>query len=735
MSAMRNVTALSALAAISLVAATTTIGCAPAYPPPPDTRIEEVVDVMHGVEIPDPFRWLEDRDGSGTRAWLDEQNAYAELVVGQTPTRTWLENRLTELMDRDDIGSPRKAGEYEYFTMRRKGEDLPIIYRRPAPEEEGEERTEGEGQGKGEGEEGEDEPEPIDPEAEYEVVIDPHLMDPGHTTRVSIVDFSKDGKLMIYNIRDGGQDEVQIRIRDLESGEDLSDALPNALYGNVSFNDDATGFTYTARSREIGPRIKYHEMGADFADDEVVFGEGYGPETFVGMSEAGEGRYRIFTVSHGWARTEMHFQDLERGGPIQPLVDDAHAHFYPRFHDGLLYVRTDLDASNGRLLTIDLETPERESWREIIPEGEDMMEGFTFIDDKIYVSYLHDVSSQIRIFEMDGTAAGEVEVPPFHTASIREAGEGKVALTLRSFLQPEITYEIDLETGARTVDDEEEIDFDPTGIVVEQVWATSKDGTRVPMYVVHHEDVEMNGQNPTWLSGYGGFYASRRPGFSTTAVVWLELGGVYAVANMRGGGEYGEDWHRGGMLSNKQHVFDDFIAAAEWLIEAGYTSPDKLAIQGTSNGGLLVGAALTQRPDLFRAVLCGFPDVDILRFPHYTRNNNAPALLEYGNAEVKEEFEFIRTWSPYQNVVDGTPYPAVMFSTGDLDTRVPPLGARKMTARLQRATTSGYPVILRYHPKAGHAGSRGVPMSRRIEDTAMEMAFVAQQLGAEAPSR
>jgi len=245
----------------------------------------------------------------------------------------------------------------------------------------------------------------------------------------------------------------------------------------------------------------------------------------------------------------------------------------------------------------------------------------------------------------------------------------------------------------------------------------------------------MNGQNPTWLSGYGGFYASRRPGFSTTAVVWLELGGVYAVANMRGGGEYGEDWHRGGMLSNKQHVFDDFIAAAEWLIEAGYTSPDKLAIQGTSNGGLLVGAALTQRPDLFRAVLCGFPDVDILRFPHYTRNNNAPALLEYGNADVKEEFEFIRTWSPYQNVVDGTPYPAVMFSTGDLDTRVPPLGARKMTARLQRATTSGYPVILRYHPKAGHAGSRGVPMSRRIEDTAMEMAFVAQQLGAEPPAR
>ncbi len=731
MSAKRHAVALSALSAILLVAAAPTIGCSPAYPPPPDTRVEEVVDVMHGVQIPDPFRWLEDRDAPDTRAWLDEQNAYAELVVGQTPTRAWLRTRLAELMDRDDIGSPRRAGEYEYFTMRRKGEELPVIYRRPAPEED----DEGEVGESGEHGEGEEEPDPIDPEAEYEVVIDPHLMDPGHTTRVSIVDFSQDGKLMIYNIRDGGQDEVQIRIRDLETGEDLPDALPNALWGGISFNDDATGFTYTARSRQIGPRIKYHELWTDFADDEVLFGEGYGPETFVGMSEAGEGRYRIYTVSHGWARTEVHFQDLERGGQIEPLVDDAHAHFYPRFHEGLLYMRTDLDASNGRLLAIALESPAPEDWREIIPEGEDMMEDFTFINEKIYVSYLHDVSSQIRVFEMDGTPAGEIEVPPFHSASIRGAGEGKVALTLRSFTQPEITYEIDLESGERTVDDEEEIDFDPIGIVVEQVWATSKDGTRVPMYVVHREDVELNDQNPTLLSGYGGFYASRRPGFSTTAVVWLELGGVYAVANMRGGGEYGEDWHRGGMLGNKQNVFDDFIAAAEWLVEAGYTSPEKLAIQGASNGGLLVGAALTQRPDLFRAVLCGFPDVDILRFPYYSRNNNAPALLEYGNAEVPEEFEFIRTWSPYQNVVDGTAYPAVMFSTGDLDTRVPPLGARKMTARLQRATTSGYPVILLYHPKAGHAGSRGVPMSRRVEDTAMELAFVAQQLGIEAPAR
>lgn len=719
------------VALVFVAIALAAVACAPAYPPPPDTRVEEVVDVLHGVEVPDPYRWLEDRGSPETRAWIDAQNAYAEVVVERTPLHGWLEMRLSELMDRDDIGSPRKAGDYEYFTMRRKGEDLPIIYRRPAPEEAEGEHAEGEEHGEEEGEEGRDEPDPIDPEGEYEVVIDPHQIDPSHTTRVSIIGFSEDGRLMLYNVRDGGADEVEIRIRDLESGEDLPDRLPRALYGGVSFNDDASGFYYTHRSREIGPRIKFHVLGTDLADDEVLFGEGRGPETFIGMNRAGDGRYRILTVQHGWASNDVFFQDMERGGELQTIVEGSGAHFWPRFHEDELWMRTDLDASNGRLVVVDLDNPERESWREVIPEAEDMMEGFSFIDDKIYVSYLHNVSSRIKIFEMDGTPAGEIEVPEYHSASIRGAGEGKARLTLRSFLQPEITYEIDLETGERTVDEEEEIDFDPTGLAVEQVWATSKDGTQVPMYVVHREDIVLDGQNATLLTGYGGFYASRRPGFSTTAAVWLELGGVYAVANMRGGGEFGEDWHRGGMLANKQNVFDDFIAAAEWLIDNGYTNSEKLAISGSSNGGLLVGAALTQRPELFRAVLCGFPDVDILRFHLYNTNNNAPALLEYGNAGVAEEFEFIRTWSPYQNVVDGTAYPAVLFSTGDLDTRVPPLGARKMTARLQAATTSGYPVILRYHPKAGHAGGRGVPFSRRLQDTVMELAFLLQQLGVE----
>ncbi len=683
------------------------------YPPPPHTRVDDVVDTIHGVAIPDPYRWLENRDAPETREWIDVQNAYAEQVVGESPLRTHIENRLRSLMGVTPPPTPRTAGEYQYFSMRRGSQDVPVIYRRPLPEDEAEREA------------------LIDPAGEYEVVLDPHGATPEHTTRYSIVTFDHDGNLMIYNERDGGMDELKIRVRDLDPGSDLPDSLPLSLYGSVSFSNDDEGFYYVKRSREIGPRVMYHELGTDIREDDVIFGEGYPPETFINMSQAANGRYRIYRVQHGWARTEVHFQDMRRGSAVQTIVDDVNARYYPRFIEGELYMRTNDGANNNRLVAVDLNNPARENWREVIPENQYVMENFALIDDKFYVTYMDNASNRIKIFERDGTPAGEVPVPDFHTASIRGAGDGEALLTLSSFLAPPKTFKIDLETGDRTVWDEREVDWNPDGFVIKQVWRTSKDGTRAPMFVVHHRDTELNGRNPTLLTGYGGFYLARKPGFSTTAALWLEMGGVYALATLRGGSEFGESWHRDGMLENKQHVFDDFISAAEWLIDNGYTNPDKLAIQGGSNGGLLVGAALTQRPELYRAVLCGFPDVDILRFPWYTTNNNAPALLEYGNSEIPEQFEAIRQYSPYQNVQARTRYPAVMFTTGDLDTRVPPLAARKMAARLQASTRSGYPIILRYHPKAGHAGGRGVPFSRRIVDSAMELTFVAQQLGVE----
>jgi prolyl oligopeptidase len=340
------------------------------------------------------------------------------------------------------------------------------------------------------------------------------------------------------------------------------------------------------------------------------------------------------------------------------------------------------------------------------------------------------VSTEIRVFERDGEPIGEIPVPEHFSASIRNApGDDSAFLTLRSFTTPSTEYTVNLATAEREVSEPAKVTFATEEYAVRQVWFTSQDGTEVPMYVVHRNGIELTGDHPTLLYGYGGFTSAMRPGFSSFAAVWLEQGGVYAVANIRGGNEFGERWHRGGMLENKQNVFDDFIGAAEWLIENDYTNPDRLAIRGGSNGGLLVAASLTQRPELYRAVLCEFPDLDMVRFYQFTETNNMPALLEYGDASDPEQFEFLRRYSPYQNVRDGVRYPAVMLTTGDLDTRVPPLQARKLTARLQAATSSGLPVILYYDEKSGHAAGRGRPLSMAIADNANGLAFLMMQLG------
>ncbi len=645
--------------------------CSSPYPPPPETLRHAVTDTLHGVEFIDRYRWLEDQDAPATRTWIDAQNAYAEEVIGQSPLRTELRERLRALMDDDDFGWPSRHGDHEYFWLRRAGTDLPVIYRRPAA----------------------DSASPIDADDDYEAVIDPHEMSPDHTTRVATQSFSPDDKYVIYSVRDGGQDEVEIRVRDLEASQDLPDKLPNGLYSSISWNQDGSGFYYSARSRETGARIRFHRLGTEVSDDEELFGAGYGPDKFVGMSQLDGGRYFLYEIWHGWTRIEVHVQDVANDGQVVTIAGaDLDARFYPQFHDGELYMRTNLDAPNNRIVAVDLDRPERENWRDVISESDDVLQGFTFIDDRLYVTYLHDVSTEIKIFEPDGTAAGEVDVPKFHTASMWSAGEDRAYLNLTSFTQPSITYRVDLETGEREVWREREVDFDAEGIEVRQLWYTSKDGTRVPMFVMHRVGLELTGDHPTWLYGYGGFIAALTPRFDPMVAAWVERGGVYAMANLRGGSEFGERWHRAGMLGDKQNVFDDFIAAAEYLIEAGYTNPKKLAIRG------------------------------------FTETNNLPALHEYGNAAIPEQFEFLSRYSPYQRVKDGTKYPAVILTSGDLDTRVPPLQARKMTARLQAATKSGLPVILRYDPKGGHAANRGRPFSKAVDDNAAELAFVVQQV-------
>ena len=705
------------------------LACSP-YPRPPETARDPVVDTLHGLAITDDYRWLEDQESAETRAWIAEQNAYAELIVGDTLLRGKLEARFRELMDVPGALFPRRAGDFEYFTFRKPGGEVSAIYRRPAPEADQAGQEDQEGQ---EGQEG-----PIDPGGDFELVVDPLEIRADGTTSVSIRDFSPDGDLMIYAVRDGGQDEVEIRVRDLAAGEDLPDRLPNFLYGGISFNREGTGFHYVSRSREVGGRVRLHMLGADIEDDAELFGEGHGPEKFVGFSEGGGGRYMIYTVQHGWARTDVYLHDVEAGGGEaagqsdtgpRPIIVGAPARFRARFVEGELFLLTNLDAPNNRVVALDPENPHPDpaNWRVVIAETDDLLTGYQIIDDQIYADYLHNVSSRIVRYDMDGNRTGGIPLPEHHVATLRPWGEGAALLTLASPITPSHVVKLDLETMETEPWRPSAVPFDGAGYEVSQHWYTSADGTRGPLYVAHRKGLELTGDTPTLLHGYGGFNVNLMPRFDNRAAVWMERGGVYAVATLRGGGEFGETWHRDGMLENKPNVFADFIAAAEWLIESGYTNPDRLAIRGGSNGGLLVASALTKRPELFRAVFCGFPDLDMVRFHQFTRTNNMPALLEYGNAAVREEFGVLKTFSPYQNVRDGVAYPAVMLTQGDLDTRVPPLQARKMAARLQRASASGLPVILDYDPRAGHAGGR--TFSRNVRNAAMELAFLLGQVG------
>jgi len=692
------------LSIVAFVVVLTLTGCGGPAPdsladPPPSTRRDDVVEMIHDVEIVDPYRWLEDQESPETREWLDAQNAYTLEHLGDRPERPAIERRLAELLRIDRVAAPIERRNRYFLWKKSADDDLWILYLR-------------------EGLDGED-----------QVLLDPHPLSSDHTTDVDIVDITPDGKLMAYSIRRGGADETEVRLMNVDSREDLPHFLPTALYRGLALRPDGAGFYYSLQDRKTGIRVHYHALDKS-GEDPVVFGDGYGPGQWINAVVSDNGRHLLFLVSHGWARTELHYQDLEAGGPITPLVDDIDASFYPEFAGDRLFIQTNWEAPRGRILEIDLDRPERTAWKEVVPQQEDPIEGSAFVGGELFVRTLHDVISRIERFSLDGEPLGEIELPgPGTSGTPSGSWEGSSAFySFQSFTSPATIHRYDIGSGQSEVWNRDSVPFDSAGITTEQVWFQSKDGTRVPMFVVHREDLPRDGKRPTLLYGYGGFNVSLTPRFSTFAALWIEHGGIYALANLRGGGEFGEEWHRAGMLANKQNVFDDFIAAAEWLIDNDYTNPDKLAIQGGSNGGLLVGAAMTQRPELYRAVLCQFPDLDMVRYWAFD-NNNPPALLEYGDARDPEQFKFLFAHSPYQNVHDGTAYPAVMLTSGDEDTRVPPLQARKMTARLQAATSSGRPIFLRYDTKAGHAGGR--PLSKVVEDLSLEAVFLFSQLGLE----
>ncbi|MEW6745378.1 MAG: prolyl oligopeptidase family serine peptidase [Planctomycetota bacterium] len=666
--------------------------------PPPSRRVE-VKEKVHGVEIVDPYRWLEDQNSPDTREWIDAQNAYTEATFATVPGCQAIAGRLAELVKIDTIGMPTRRGNRYFFTRKLASDELNVLCMR-------------------DGLTGKD-----------EVLIDPHPMSADHTTSVWFMGFARDGKLLAYGVRLGGEDETEIHLFDVDRREDLPDCLPKARYMGVSFLVDNKGFYYSKYDSTLGPRVYFHEMGAEPAKDREVFGSAYGPGKLVAASVTEDGRYLVLFVAHGAAasKTEIYFQNLEKLSPIVPLVNDVEATFSASFAGDRIVIETDWEAPNGRVLVADAEQPSREHWREVIPQSTAVIQSVSLAGGKLFVRYLENVNSNLRAFDLEGTPQGEIEFPAVGTVGgmSGEWRENEAFYTYSSYHIPSTIYRYDVAEGTSGIWWRAQVPVDSEKLVVKQVWFESKDKTRVPMFLVHAKDVTLDGKRPVYLTGYGGFRASQTPGFSATAVLWAERGGVFASPNLRGGGEFGEEWHRAGMLGKKQNVFDDFIAAAEWLIANKVTQPAKIAISGGSNGGLLVGAFMTQRPELCRAVLCSVPLLDMVRYHQFLVASFW--VPEYGSSEDPEQFNYLFTYSPYHRVQKGGKYPAVMFVTGDSDTRVDPLHARKMCALMQWANASGRPVLLHYDTKSGHSG--GKPMSKIIEDRAQELAFLLWQLG------
>lgn len=677
-----------------------TIQCAQKekVPPPPSTRVIPVAETLHGLEITDPYRWLEEQESSETREWIEVQNNYTDSLIKKLPGREELKGLLEKLIKIDTVGVPNEVAGRYFFFKRKADQDLSVLYLR-------------------EGRDGED-----------QVLVDPHPLSEDRTVSINLQEISRDGKLLAYGIRRGGEDEVEIRLFDVDNRKDLPDSLPRARYFGLSLTPDKSSYYYVRHTSE-GPRVFFHKIGTDPAADKEIFGEGYGPEMILSAELSDNGRWLLVTVFYGAAadKTELFLKDLsKKDAPFCAAVKDIDARFYGEIAGNMLFVETNWQAPNGRLIAIDPEKPAQENWREVVPESDSVLQGFSACGGNLFLRYLKNVQSNVRMYDVNGTFIRGISFPTIGTVSgVNGRWDSDEAFfVFNSFHIPTTIYRHEVSTGKQEVWAKIEVPIESEKYEVKQVWYTSKDGTRVPMFIVHAKELKLGGQNPTLLTGYGGFNASLTPGFSAQAAAWLERGGVYALTNLRGGGEFGEKWHQAGMRENKQNVFDDFIAAADYLIKNKYTNPKKLAITGGSNGGLLVGAAMTQRPELFAAVVCTYPLLDMVRYHKFLVARYW--VPEYGSADDPAQFKYLYAYSPYHNVKKGTKYPAVLFITGDADTRVAPLHARKMAALMQASTESGKPVLLRYHVKAGHSG--GMPVSQQIEDLTDTLSFLFWQI-------
>jgi prolyl oligopeptidase len=668
---------------------------------PPAARVDNVTDTYGTVTVTDPYRWLEDQNRPETRAWIDAEDRCASAALSNLPGRDAIAKRLTDLYPRDVDSAPvERAGRY-FFTKRKADQDLSLIYMRTG-------RT------------GLDEP-----------LIDPLEWSKDHSVSAEFEDVTRDGKFLVYGRREGGQDEVTLHVLNVDRDRDLPDVLPSANYFSVAPTPDDRGFYYT-RVTPVGPRAYYHAIGTNPGQDKLIYGDRLGKDRILTLSLSDDGRYLVYTVltGSGSTQTEVYLQNVKEHGPIVPVVRDIPSIFYPFFGGDTLYIQTNWKAPHWHVYATALASPARDHWREVIPETHDVLDGFVPVGGKLVAEYLHNAASEIVIRGADGGSARPLALPSLGSAVISGRWESpEVFYSFTSFSYPATNFLYDLSTSRSSVWSKPSVSIDSSAFETEQVWYKSTGGTRVSMFLFHKKNLSLNGENPLLLNGYGGFDLSQTPFYSPAMLAWVERGGILALANIRGGGEYGEEWHRAGMFENKQNVFDDFLAAAQYLTARKYTNPSKLAIIGGSNGGLLVGAALTQRPDLFQAVVCEYPLLDMLRYQKFM--DGPYWVSEYGSSDNRDQFKYLYKYSPYQHVVSGTRYPAVLFVTGDGDTRVAPLHARKMTALLQAATGSARPVLLLYDTKSGHSGGR--PVSKTIEEETNILSFLFWQLHVNTP--
>ncbi len=674
----------------------------------PITVKKDSVREYFGTEVNDPYAWLEDDNSDETKAWVIKENEVTDDYLNKISYREEIKQRYSDLMNYEKVGAPRHVGDY-YFMNKNNGlQDQSVIYYK-----------------KGEA-------------GEWQVFMDPNSMSKEGTVTIDLMQASKDNSMIAYRYSEAGSDWGEIRVRDIDSNTDKKDVIKWVKFSGSSWLGNGfyySGFEAPSEGDELSAENKYHtvyfhEMGTPQSEDKLVYRDSSDPNLYHGVGVTEDESYLILYVYQGTDNVDIHFKSTANlSDDFKPMITGFNSKSdVVDFVNGKFLVRTDRNAPMNKLVAIDPKNPKVENWINIIPESENYLSSVATGGGKMFTQYMINATTQIAVMEYDGSNKKIIELPGTGTASNLggKLEETKLFYSFTSFLYPPTIFEYDVLTGNSKEYYRPQIDFNPSDYVEKQEWFTSKDGTQVPVFIVHKKGLEMNGQNPTLLYAYGGFNISLTPSFSTSRIILLENNGIYVMANLRGGGEFGEEWHQGGMKLKKQNVFDDFIGAADYLVSKKYTSHEKLAIEGRSNGGLLIGAVMAQRPDLARVAYPGVGVMDMLKYHEFTIGWGWTP--EYGaSTDSKEMFEYLYGYSPLHNLKDGVSYPCTMVSTADHDDRVVPAHSFKFAARLQEAHTGENPVLIRIETNAGHGA--GKPMSKVIEEQADHWAFMFYNMG------